>query len=122
MAASVEDKAGAFAHDELDPLERSRLVVVGSEPAGLFTSCFTSTIPGLPYVVLPQGAPFDPKAIPADHDWVLLMGDHALPEGIDDKIVHDGYVLFRLPANNSEETGRDSSANPSTFRTRFASA
>ncbi len=103
--ASVEDNAGKFAHDQLDSLERHRLVVVGSEMAGLYHVLFYVDDPRATLSVLPQGAPFDPNAIPADHDWVLLMGNHALPDNIEDKIAGDGYILFHMPAKNTERPG-----------------
>jgi phosphoglycerol transferase len=105
LPASVEDKAGIFAHDELDSMERHRLVVVGSEMAGLYHVLFYVDDPRATLRVLPQGAPVDPNAIPADHDWVLLMGNHALPDNIEDKIAGDGYILFHLPVKNTERPG-----------------
>ena len=104
MSAEVEDKAGTFAHDELDPLERQRLVVVGSEVAGLYHALFYVDDPKATIMVIPRGAAFDPAAVPSDHDWVLLIGDHALPDGIEDKIVRDGYVLFRLSPKPNDIT------------------
>jgi len=97
LAASAEDSTGRFAHDELDPLERPRLAVVGSEPAALFHVLFYVDDPKATAIVIPKGAPFDPATLPPDHDWVLLLGDHALPPDIEDKIVGEGYLLFKLP-------------------------
>ena len=74
LAASVEDKAGIFARDELDPLERQRLVVVGSEVAGLYHVLFYVDDPRAAVAVIPKGTPFDYAAIPPDHDWVLVIG------------------------------------------------
>jgi phosphoglycerol transferase len=103
LTASAEDNAGIFARAELDPLERSRVVVVGSEPAGLYHALFYIDDPRATVTVIPKGAAFDPKAIPPGYDWVLLMGDHALPDDIDDKIVSDGYILFQLPSKANDE-------------------
>ena len=102
LTATLEDEAGRFARNELDPLERQRLVVVGSEVAGLYRVLFYVDDPNATLTVIPRGAPFDPASIPPDHDWVLLIGNHALPDNIEDKIVGDGYVLLRLPPRSAD--------------------
>jgi len=97
LAADVNDKAGVFTREELDKKERSRLAVVGSELASLFRVLFYVDEPGATLVVIPEGTSLDLSAIPSDREWVIILGDHPVPNDVDDQIAGDGYVLFRLP-------------------------
>lgn len=97
LGADVYDRAGVFAHDELDKDERSKLVVVGSELVSLYRVLFYVDDPRTSLLAIAPGAPLDRSAIQSDREWVLLVGDHAVPADVEDQIARDGYVLFRLP-------------------------
>ncbi len=109
LPADAYDKAGIFVREELDPDERSKLVVIGSETASLYRVLFYVDDPQATLATIPEGAPLDRNIIPDDREWVLLMGDHAVPAGVVDQISRDGYVLFKLPARTGqlpEQSGR----------------
>ncbi len=110
LPADVYDKAGAFVHEDLDADERSKLIVVGSETASLYRVLFYVDDPQATLSTIPEGAPLDRDMIPDDREWVLLMGDHAVPAGVVDQISRDGYVLFKMPARTTDQrtgqTGR----------------
>ncbi len=103
LAADVYDKAGSFAHDELDRAERSKLVVVGSELASLYRVLFYVDDPKATLMAIPSGTPLDLSAIPRNREWVLLLGDHRVPNAIQNQISGDGYTLFRLPLNSPDD-------------------
>ncbi len=103
LGADVYDRAGVFARDELDKDERSKLVVVGSELASLYRVLFYVDDPRTALLAIAPGAPLDRSAIQSDREWVLLIGDHSVPAGVEDQIARDGYVLFRLPLKSPDD-------------------
>jgi phosphoglycerol transferase len=105
VPATVADRAGMFTRGELDRAERSKVVVVDSEPAGVFQALFYIDDAKATFQVIPKGEAYDPKTLPVNHDWVLLIGDHALPAGTWQKIVGDGYVLFHVSAQDAGKPG-----------------
>lgn len=102
LKADAYDRAGIFARDELEKDERSKLVVVGSELASLYRVLFYIDDPKATLLAIAPGAPLDLNSIPVDREWVLLMGDHALPAGVVEQVPGDGYVLFRLPEKSAD--------------------
>ena len=102
LKADAYDRAGVFARDELEKDERAKLLVVGSELASLYRVLFYVDDPKASLLAIAPGAPLDLNAIPADRQWVLLMGDHALPADVVEQASGDGYVLFRLPEKSAD--------------------
>jgi len=102
LKADAYDRAGVFARDELEKDERSKLVVVGSELASLYRVLFHVDDPKATPLALAPGVPLERRAIPGDREWVLVMGDHALPADVVEQASGDGYVLFRIPEKSAD--------------------
>ncbi len=97
LVPDVYARAGMVTHWVLSEQDRSKVVVVGSEVGGLVKTLFYIDNPGAYIHSIPQGTAFDRTVLENDRQWVLLMGDHALPPDIKTQIAEDGFKLFRLP-------------------------
>ncbi len=103
LSAGNDDHAGLFVRAELDRSERDKLVVTGAELASLYRVLFYADDPRTTVMLLPPGAPLEWKSIPADRQWVLLVGSHPVPDDAVDRVIGDGYMLLRVPTK--EENG-----------------
>jgi phosphoglycerol transferase len=86
---NVFDKAGMFTKQYLSDEDLSRVLIVGSEPVGLFRSLFYLDNPNSEMQILPKGDGYDLSKLPASKEWVLIIGDHPLI----------GKPFFQLPLN-----------------------
>ena len=95
-AADVFDKAGLFTRQFLLPEDVSKVIVVGSEPAGLFRTLFHLDDPKASLETIPKGAAFDlSKQLPAGKEWALVIGDHALADDTFYRLPMEGFTLAR---------------------------
>ena len=86
----------AFAQQCLSKEELSKLVVVGSEPAGLLRTLFYLDNPQASLMTIPQGGECDPAKLPAGKEWVLVIGDHALAKKTGFELPMNGFTLARI--------------------------
>jgi phosphoglycerol transferase len=108
LVPDVFDKAGIFTKQYLSNEELSKLVIVGSEPGGLFRSLFyladKSRIPNNPqasFETIPKGINYDSAKIPAGKEWILLIGDHSLPENTFFQLAMNGFTLARVTGTDT---------------------
>ncbi len=94
--ADVYDKAGIVTRQYLSKNDLSRLVVVGSEPAGLYRSLFYLSNPRATVKVVSAGAGYDLAELPAGKEWLLVIGDHPLPKDTLFQLPMGGFTLARL--------------------------
>ncbi|GAB2896720.1 hypothetical protein GCM10027046_27750 [Uliginosibacterium flavum] len=97
LVANVYDKAGLFAKQYLSKDEAAKTVVVGSDAAGVFRSLFHLDNPGARQKSIPLGAGVATGDLPAGMEWVLLVGEHALPEYFSPAVSMVGFSLLKLP-------------------------
>ncbi|WP_041164110.1 DUF7024 domain-containing protein [Mesorhizobium opportunistum] len=97
---NVFDEAGIFAHQYLKDHDTSRLVIMSSDPSGLFRSLFYVDDPQASIVLIPAGSPADLSKVPDDKEWLLLIGDHAPPPNSRFKLDLNGFSLFRLAGSD----------------------
>jgi phosphoglycerol transferase len=102
---SAYDRSGAFARDFLSA-KTSKVIVAGSDLAGLFRTLFHIDSLNSEKVHLAPNAPLESSLINKAADWVLLIGDHP---GLEDKyriqlsdftaifVGNDKVVDFRKP-------------------------
>ncbi len=94
-APGVFDKAGIITKQFLSNDQFSRLVIVGSDPAGLYRSLFYLDNPAASFQMIPPGAAYDLSKLPVGKEWILVIGDHSLPENISRQLSKDGFTLAR---------------------------
>ncbi|TIS50598.1 hypothetical protein [Mesorhizobium sp.] len=104
----VFDEAGIFAHQYLEGDDASRLAIMGSNPAGLFRSLFYVDDPQASIIEIPAGSPADLSRVPADKEWLLLIGDHAPPPSSHFKLALNGFSLFRIAGTDKIDFTRQS--------------
>lgn len=95
LVPDVFDRAGMFTKRYLPPEDIAKLVVIGSDPAGLFRTLFHLDHRDATYVALAQDESYDIRKLPADKDWILLVGDHPLSGDVFFKLTVNGFTLAR---------------------------
>ena len=96
LIPDVYDMAAIFAKQYLSPEERSKLVVVGSHYGRLHLSSVLLDNAKIARDSISTGAPYDLSRLPAGKEWILVIGDHALPENAVCQIPANGFTLTRL--------------------------
>ena len=100
LIPDVFDKAGIFTKQYLSSDDLSKLVIVGSEPVGLFRSLFYLDNPESSQETIPKGSRYDLSKLPAGKEWVLVIGDHLLSENAFFQLPMDGFTLVRVTGTN----------------------
>lgn len=96
LLPDVFDKAGIFTKQYLGHEEISKVVVVGSDLGGLFRSLFYLDNSHATLEAIPRGATYDPATLAEGKEWVLIIGDHALPGDEYFEIPMSGFTLARV--------------------------
>ncbi|MYM38704.1 DUF7024 domain-containing protein [Duganella qianjiadongensis] len=94
---SPYDLAGRYAHQALTPAQRASLSIAGAEVPGIYRAMFHVDQRDVGMVRLQPGAPLELTQAPADSDWLLVVGEHALPAQLAVQGSGPGYTLLRLP-------------------------
>jgi phosphoglycerol transferase len=97
----VYDRAGLFAKQYLSPEELAKLVVVGSQEAGMYRSLFYVDNAKASLETIPEGSGYDLAKLPAGKEWALVIGDHALPETAFFQLPMSGFTLARANGTNT---------------------
>ena len=101
LVPDVFDKAGIFTKQYLSNEDISRVVIVGSEPAALFRSLFYLDNSNASLEVISRGAAYDPSKLPPGKEWILVIGDHALPANTFFQLPMNGFTLARASGSNT---------------------
>ena len=101
LVPDVYDKAGIFTKQYLTNEDLSKVVVVGSELAGLFRSLFYLDNPNASLDAVSNGAAVDLSKLPSGKEWILVVGDHPLPENASCKVSMNGFTLARTTEANT---------------------
>lgn len=96
LVSEVFDKAGIFAKQYLPTEELSKLVIVGSDEVGMYRSLFYVDNPKATFETIPMGAAYDSSKLPAGKEWILVIGDHPLPENMFYQLPLNGFTLARV--------------------------
>ncbi len=91
----VYESAGQAVHSTLSRQERSKLAVVGADEVELYKSLFQIDSAEATMVIVPEGATLEMSALPAQDDWVLVVGEHAAPKELELELPRSGYALYR---------------------------
>lgn len=93
------DKAGMLARHYLDREQAGKLTVAG-EGAGLTRALFHIDHPGTLTHDLVPGAPFAREDLAPGRDWVLIVGDHALPADIEPEVKTAEFALVKVKVDH----------------------
>ena len=96
---NVFDRAGLFVYQNLAAKERSRVAIVSADPYGYGTSrtLFHIDQPATRVIKLPDGARLEAAQVPADTQWLLMIGDHGVPSGFEHRQQMNGFSLIKVP-------------------------
>jgi phosphoglycerol transferase len=94
LIPDVYDKAGIFTKQYLTDEELSKVLIIGSEPAGLLKSMFHLDNSNASYEIVPAGsAPYNLSELPVNKEWILAIGDHVLSNNTFYQFPMDGFIL-----------------------------
>lgn len=100
LIPDVYDNAGIFTKQYLNNDEISKVLIIGSEPAGLLKALFHLDNPQSSIKVIPTGSIYDLSNLPHDKEWVLNIGNNKLPKNNFDQIKLGGYTLTHATSTN----------------------
>ena len=90
------DRGGIAARDHVPPDERKLITVVSDSVMDAMRAQLHIDDKDSGMLVLADGAPIEPYHLPARRRWLLVMGEHALPDGLAPVLKGDGFRLVRL--------------------------
>jgi hypothetical protein len=97
---STADKAGLLARRYVPPAEHGEIIVAASDLGQIMRAQFHIDHKDSMALELPPDAPVAPYQLSARKKWLLVLGKHALPEGIEPLVTADGYALARFNASH----------------------
>ena len=95
------DKAGMLASQYLTRQQTSKLTVAGEGGAGMTRALFHIDNPEASTHELRPGAPFAREDLSPRQDWVLIVGDHPLPDDIKPEIRTAQFALVKVEAEHA---------------------
>lgn len=95
MHPSSFERAGLAIHGLLTKQERDKVAVFGSNDVEMYKTLYQIDSPHATLGVLPEGVPLEMKMIPGQFDWVLVVGNHAVPAELQLQLRREDYVLFK---------------------------
>jgi phosphoglycerol transferase len=93
---SQPDAAGKFAHHYVPAAERNQITVVGNDVLQVMRAQFHVDAPDTGMVDLPPDTPLQPYHMPLRNKWLLVIGHHPLPPGVQPEVATAGYTLARM--------------------------
>ncbi len=92
----VADRAGKAARDHVPAHERHLVTVAGHSVVDIMRAQFHIDARDIGMLELPAGAPIERYQLPVRQPWLLVVGRHALPEGVRPVLQADDHALVRL--------------------------
>jgi hypothetical protein len=96
-APMIYDQAALFVRDYLPQAERDQLTITGGPTPHLMRAKMQLSAARAKMLHMDEGAPLSASLIPADSKWLLVIGEHAMPPGLNTVIATPAYKLIRLP-------------------------
>lgn len=97
----VYDKAGIFTRQYLAADDISKVVIIGSEAAGLFRALYYLDNAKASLDIISRDADYDLAKLSPDKEWILLIGDHKLIGNFFYQIPMNGFSLVRATTVNA---------------------
>ena len=91
------DRAGIAARDHIPRAERKHVTIAASDMVEIMRAQFHVDDKDTAMLELAPGAPIQAYQLPARSKWLLVIGPHALPDGVEQVLKTDEYALVRLP-------------------------
>ena len=98
--ANAFDRAGQFTRAYLPDAERNKVTIAGTNLGDLLRAKFHVDAPDIDIMDLPEGSALRPYQLPGRKNWLLVIGDHALPPGATPVAGEGGFVLVQVNPNN----------------------
>lgn len=102
LIPDVYDIAGIFTKQYLSDEDRSKLVVVGSDRLRIYRSLFYLDNPQSSLETIPEGSSYNLSNLPTGKEWILVIGNHPLPEKPSFQLPMDGFTLVRITGTNKK--------------------
>ncbi|MGZ3182186.1 MAG: DUF7024 domain-containing protein [Telluria sp.] len=93
---SAYDRAGAAAHARIPAAERDSTLIVGGTLADALRSQFQLDGRKADTLILEEGSPVSPHQLPWNRKWMLVIGRHALPPGLEIALRDPAFTLVHL--------------------------
>lgn len=93
---TVFDKAGIFTRLYVPVQERSKVLIVGTQLAGLYRSLFYLDNSQASCEGIPAGGKYDFSKIPKDKEWILVIGNDVPRNNKFTQVAMDGYMLMHV--------------------------
>jgi phosphoglycerol transferase len=94
------DKAGMFTKHYLAREDLSKVLIIGSNQCLLFRSLLYLDNANATVETIPEGSAYHVSRLPEGKDWVLVIGDHPVPDDVFYKISMNGFTLVRARKPN----------------------
>jgi phosphoglycerol transferase len=120
LVPDLSYKAGSFTKQFLSKEELSKLMVVGSEPAGLLKTLYYIDNLKVSFEIIPNKGSYDfYKLPPVGKEWVLILGKASLLDNIFFQVPMNGFTLVRAVADNTSDLKKSSWASLSSSTIDF---
>ena len=106
LKSDVYDRAGIFVHQYLASYDLSKVIVVGSDAAGLFRALYYVDNAKASIDVIGGNSNCDLLKLPADKEWVLLIGRHKPVGGGGYQIIMNGFSLIHVAKTSTVDFKR----------------
>jgi phosphoglycerol transferase len=93
---TIADKAGEFTRRYVPRAEHGHIIIAGTDPQQILRAQFHIDNKDSTLLELPHEAPIAADQLPVRDKWLLVLGKHALPEGIRPVATGADYMLFRF--------------------------
>ncbi|WP_020651815.1 ArnT family glycosyltransferase [Massilia niastensis] len=90
------DKAGKLARSHVPKSEHKLITIAGDSVMDIMRAQFHIDDKDSGMLELAKGAPIEPYQLPVRHQWLLIIGQHALPKGLTPVVATSDYALVRL--------------------------
>ncbi len=94
--ADVYDRAGLFARQHLSAAERADLLIIGSDPSGLFKAQFHLDDTRLELRPTPADSVIDLATLPRNKRWLLVVGNHPVTGDVQNVAPVNEFSLLRV--------------------------
>lgn len=98
---SIYDIAGMFTKHHLSKDQIGRVLIVGSDPAGLFRTLFHLDHPKAFLEIVPRKTKISIPSLQNPKDWMLIIGDYTLPDDLSYKVSMNGFTLARIATTST---------------------